>query len=187
MFHSVHRNASVPRDYTGTMAITDTAVHDFDVARWLLEEELTAVRVVAARQNSRREDVRDPLFTIVETTSGALVDVETSVSIGYGYDIRGELVGETGTVALVDEARVTLRSGGRAGVAVEQDWRQRFETAYDRELESWIAAVADGRGATGASAWDGYAAQAAADAGTTSLVSGERVPVRLVDRPALYG
>ena len=32
--------------------------------------------------------------------SGILVDVEISVNIRYGYDIRGEVVGENGTVAL---------------------------------------------------------------------------------------
>ena len=32
-------------------------------------------------------------------TSGVLVDVEVFVNAGYGYDIRGEMVGEAGTMA----------------------------------------------------------------------------------------
>jgi len=36
MYYSGHRNPSVPRQYTRDMAIVDTAIHDFDVARWLL-------------------------------------------------------------------------------------------------------------------------------------------------------
>ncbi len=35
---------------------------------------------------------------LLETESGVLVDIETSVNIRYGYDIRGEVVGEDGTV-----------------------------------------------------------------------------------------
>ena len=37
--------------------------------------------------------------------SGVLVDVEIFVNIRYGYDIRGEVVGENGTVALAEAAR----------------------------------------------------------------------------------
>ena len=40
IYYSGHRNASVPEHYTKDMAIVDTAVHDFDVTRWLLGEEL---------------------------------------------------------------------------------------------------------------------------------------------------
>ena len=41
IYYSGHRNASVPEHYTKDMAIVDTAVHDFDVTRWLLGEELS--------------------------------------------------------------------------------------------------------------------------------------------------
>ena len=46
MYYSGHRNPDVPAHYTKDMAIVDTAVHDFDVARWLLGEELVAIRVL---------------------------------------------------------------------------------------------------------------------------------------------
>ena len=36
------------------MAIVDTAVHDFDVVRWLLGEELAAIRVLAAEAQQPR-------------------------------------------------------------------------------------------------------------------------------------
>jgi myo-inositol 2-dehydrogenase/D-chiro-inositol 1-dehydrogenase len=105
MYHSGHRNPSVPDHYTKDMAIVDTAVHDFDAVRWLLGEELVATRVLGARPNGLGHDLQDPLLMILETPSGVLVDVETSVNIRYGYDIRGEVVGETGTAALADRAR----------------------------------------------------------------------------------
>ena len=186
MFHSGHRNPSVPPHYTRDMAIVDTAVHDFDVTRWLLGEELTAIRVLAAKPNSLGGDLQDPLLMIVETESGVLVDVETSVNIRYGYDIRGEVVGETGTVALADQGPVVLRSTQRVGVTVPQDWRERFLEAYDVEFREWIQAVSAGEGATGPSAWDGYAAQAVCDAGVASLYSGERAVIELGDKPSLY-
>jgi myo-inositol 2-dehydrogenase/D-chiro-inositol 1-dehydrogenase len=186
IFYSTHRNPSVPAHYTRDMAIVDTAVHDFDVTRWLLGEELVAVRVIAAKPNSHGGDLQDPLVTILETASGVLVNVETSVNIRYGYDIRGEIVGETGTVSLADRGPVVLRSASSVGTAVPQDWRERFIAAYDVEFQEWIDEVGSGADLTGPSSWDGYAAQAVCDAGVEALYGGERVEIRLADKPALY-
>ena len=41
--------------------------------------------------------------------SGALVTIETSVHVAYGYDIRGEVIGETGTVSLAEQDEVVSR------------------------------------------------------------------------------
>ncbi|KRE98044.1 inositol 2-dehydrogenase [Nocardioides sp. Soil777] len=186
MYYSGHRNPSVPDTYTRDMAIVDTAVHDFDVSRWLLGEEFAAIRVIAAKPNRHGGDLQDPLLMILETESGVLVNVETSVNIKYGYDIRGEVVGEDGTAALADRGHVILRSASRVGVAVPEDWRERFIAAYDVEFQEWIHALASGEGASGPSAWDGYAAQVVCDAGVKALYSGERVEIELGDKPALY-
>jgi myo-inositol 2-dehydrogenase/D-chiro-inositol 1-dehydrogenase len=186
IYYSGHRNPSVPDSYTKDMAIVDTAVHDFDVARWLLGEEFTSIQVLAAKPNSFGGELQDPLLMILETESGVLVNVETSVNIRYGYDIRGEVVGEQGTAALADRGQVLLRTNNHVAVAVPQDWRERFIAAYDTEFQEWINAVSAGEGATGPSSWDGYAAQVVCDAGVQALQSGARVPVQLIEKPAIY-
>jgi myo-inositol 2-dehydrogenase/D-chiro-inositol 1-dehydrogenase len=184
LFHSVHRNASVPAHYTSDMSITDTAVHDVDVSRWLLGDEVVAVDVRRPRVSSRAPaGLADPLLVLLETGRGALVDIEISVSIGYGYDIRGEVVGETGTAALAAGGEVEVRRAGQRGSPVPPGWQERFARAYDLELQDWVDAVAAG-GCTGPSSWDGYAATAVADAGLRSLAGGGRVPVELGHRPA---
>jgi len=186
MYYSGHRNPSVPDHYTRDMAIVDTAVHDFDVVRWLLGEEFVGIRVLAPRSNRHGGDLQDPLLTILETTSGVLVNVETSVNIRYGYDIRGEVVGEDGTAALADRSQVILRHAGTVSGTVPQDWRERFADAYDTELQEWINAVTAGEGATGPSSWDGYAAQVVCDAGVEALQGGERVAIELTEKPSIY-
>ena len=186
IYYSCHRNASVPEHYTKDMAIVDTAVHDFDVTRWLLGEELIAIRVLAAKPNSHGGGLQDPLLMILETGSGVLVSVETSVNIRYGYDIRGEVVGEEGTAALAETGQVVLRSQNSVGVAIPEDWRERFIAAYDVEFQEWINEVVGGATLTGPSSWDGYAAQAVCDAGVKSLYSGDRIEIELGTRPALY-
>lgn len=154
LVHSVHRNSSVPAHYTGDMLINDTAVHDIDLARWLLDDEVAAVSVLTPRRNSRGGALPDPLLVILEMAGGALVDVELSVNIAYGYDIRGEVVGETGTAALAEGNPVVVKREGAFSGRVPGDWRERFLRAYDIEFQDWLGAAAQG-GATGPSAWDG--------------------------------
>ncbi len=186
MMHCAHRNPSVPGHYVKEMMIVDTAVHEIDLARWLFGEEISAVRVLVPRKSKNGGDLQDPLLVLFEMAGGAIVDVEVSVNIRYGYDIRGEIVGEEGTVALNDSSPVAVRAGGTVAGSVPDDWRERFARAYDIELQEWVDGVAAGRPASGPSAWDGYAAQVVADAGLTALASGERATVELMPKPPLY-
>ena len=185
LFHSVHRNPSVPSHYTADMAISDTAVHDIDVARWLLDDEVAAASVLKPRRNSRAGTLQDPLLLLLEMRSGAVVDVEVSVTIAYGYDIRGEVVGETGTAALAEGSLVVVKREGAFSGQVPPGWRERFLRAYDLEFEAWLAAAAQGT-AAGPSAWDGYAAAAVSDAALEALRTGPRQSVSMRARPGLY-
>jgi myo-inositol 2-dehydrogenase / D-chiro-inositol 1-dehydrogenase len=169
LVHCAHRNALAPAVYTSEMLITSSCVHEIDVSRWLLGEEIVAATVRAPRSSTQApQGLRDPQLILLETASGVLIDVEVFVNAQYGYDIRCELVGESGAL--------------RLGEQIAPDFRARFATAYRRELDCWI------KGDDGAaSAWDGYAANAVADACLASLASGERAAVELAERPALYG
>ena len=185
MMHGAHRNPAVPGHYTREMAITDTAVHDIDLARWLLGEEIVAAQVLKPRRNSLGGDLEDPLLLVFETESGVLVDIETNVNIRYGYDIRGEVVGEEGTVSLAESTPILTRRSGSLTGRVPEDWRERFIRAYDIEFQEWIDAI-DGRGRFGPSSWDGYAAAAVSDAAVRALHDGTRVAVELIGKPDLY-
>ena len=79
---------------------------------------------------------------------GALVAIETSVNIAYAYDIRGEMIGETGVVTLAERNDVVVKANGMFSGRVPADWRERFTDAFDTEFRAWIAAAEAG-GATG--------------------------------------
>jgi myo-inositol 2-dehydrogenase/D-chiro-inositol 1-dehydrogenase len=186
MYHSAHRNASVPeRLYTDDMAIADTMVHDIDVARFLLDDEVARIRVIAGRKNSLGGGLRDPILGVLEMAGGAVVTVEVSVNIQYGYDIRGEVSGEKGTAELAESNKVVLKAGDSFAGRVPADWRERFIAAYDAEVQDFIDAARAG-GVSGPSAWDGYAIQVVSDAGIKAARSGETVACALVDKPDLY-
>jgi myo-inositol 2-dehydrogenase/D-chiro-inositol 1-dehydrogenase len=186
LLHCRHRNADVPPGFTSDMMITDSVVHDIDVTRWLLGQEIVAATVFKARPSSlASEGLQDPQMVMLETSDGVLVDVESFVTCQFGYDIRYELVGETGTLALDEHPGVQVRSEGRHQGPIPADYRERFGDAYQNELQEWVEGVLRGEVA-GPSAWDGYATTAVAEAAVESLTKGGRVAVELVERPALY-
>jgi myo-inositol 2-dehydrogenase/D-chiro-inositol 1-dehydrogenase len=186
MMHCAHRNPSVPSYYEKESAITDTAVHEIDMVRWMFGEEIAATRVLIPRRSGNGGQLQDPLWLVLEMANGILVDVEISVNIRYGSDIRGEVVGEDGTAALGELSPVSVRRAGHLATPVPVDWRERFIAAYDVEFQEWIDSIARGGAPLGPSAWDGYAAAVVSDAGVAALRTGERVEVSLVDRPKLY-
>ncbi len=57
VFHSGHRNPSAPAHYTKDMALTDTAAHDIDIARFLLDDEPAAISVKVPRKNIARRPI----------------------------------------------------------------------------------------------------------------------------------
>jgi len=186
LLHCRHRNAAVPPGFTTDMMITDSVVHDIDVTRWLLGQEIVAATVYKARRTSHApEGLADPQMVLLETAEGVLVDVESFVSCQFGYDIRYELVGETGTLSLGEQSGVLVRQQGQYHGPIPADYRERFGDAYQAELQEWVDGVLRGE-VTGPSAWDGYATTAVAEAAVESQTKGDRVVVELVDRPALY-
>ena len=133
-------------------------MHEIDLVRWLFGEDIVATNILKPRRSSKGSaELHDPLIVLLEMASGVLVDVEVFVNATYGYDIRGEIVGERGTVALAEAGGTVLKQEGRRSSSVPADWRERFSRAYDVELQDWLKAVAAGS-STGPSSWDGYAA-----------------------------
>ncbi|MBB5574750.1 MULTISPECIES: Gfo/Idh/MocA family oxidoreductase [Rhizobium] len=185
-YRSVHRNASVPAGlYTSDMPLNDTLVHDADISRWLLSDEVKGVEVRLPRRSSRGGDLRDPTLVLLHLASGALVDVEISVNIAYGYDIRGEVSCENGVASLPERPSAVIRDQHGVRQRVPEDWRERFIDAYDQEFREWIAAAGQGT-TTGPSTWDGYAATLVADAALRAAETGAFQPITMVAKPGLY-
>ncbi|MEE3317818.1 MAG: Gfo/Idh/MocA family oxidoreductase [Pseudomonadota bacterium] len=186
MYHSVHRNASVPPGlYTSEMPLNDTLVHDADISRWLLSDEITGVEVRLPRRSRQGVELRDPHIVLLHMAQGAIVDVEISVNIAYGYDIRGEVSCEKGVASLPNRPATVISDQFGIRQAIPEDWRERFIDAYDQEFREWIDAASNGT-ATGPSAWDGYAATLTADAALRAVDSGTLEKIQMIEKPALY-
>jgi len=188
LMHCAHRNPSVPESYTLEMAINDSATHEIDIIRYLLDENIVSVRVDKPRKKTSRAlpHLQDPLIVIFETESGVRIDDELFVNCNYGYDICCEVVGENAIASLTEQALNVTRSASGVGRHIAKTCMERFATAYDREVQNFIDNISNGKAMSGPSSWDGYVVALVCDAGLASLKDGQKHEVTVPPCPALY-
>lgn len=174
LLHCVSRGVLSAPGATDELSITGSAVHEFDTVPWLLNSNIIEVSWHATRSTSTATGLRDPQLMLLRTADGALTTVEVFLNAGYGYDIRCEVVGERGTLALTHPARVVTDSARARSLGYPADWRPRFADAYRLELQAWTDAVASGTPSPLATAGDGLVASAVAEAVITSMKNGGR-------------
>jgi myo-inositol 2-dehydrogenase / D-chiro-inositol 1-dehydrogenase len=184
VMHCAHRNPTVPPNFDSAMIVKDSLVHEVDVTRYLLGEEIASVQIIKPMANRvAPRGLQDPQIAIFQTVSGRHVDVEVFVTTGVAYEVRTEVVGELGSATIgLDVGLVRKSAPGIWGGRITPDFRDRFGAAYDIEIQRWVDAVKSGVNVDGPTAWDGYAAAAVCEAGVRSLESGERVDVELAER-----
>ncbi len=185
MMHNFHRNVETPAaDFTGAMAITNSAPHEFDVVRHVLGAEYTWI----SAQQPRRSDSRvAPVVMVLETTDGQLVTIEINNNAAYGYDVRAELVGEVGSIAMNSVAYTRTDMRFASSTRYDADWRGRYHEAYVRQNRDFLRFVETGDFPDIASdCWDGYCAAVVAEAGVRALGTGARETVEMIARPEFY-
>ena len=187
MIHACHRNVSQPDGFQTEMGVSNVAIHELDICRWLLGDEYKSGQVLKVRQSAcSTKGYDNPQIVLLETQSGARIDVEVQVADAYGYDIQCQVVCEKGTVNLPDPYAVVKRSNATRSFPILTDWKDRFIEAYDIELTHWVKTLEEKGEPDGPSAWDGYAACVAADTLNRSRGTNQFLPIEMMDKPALY-
>jgi myo-inositol 2-dehydrogenase/D-chiro-inositol 1-dehydrogenase len=184
--HNFHRNVSTPAaDFTGAMAITNSAPHEFDVVRHVLGTEYATI---SAWQPRRSDALVAPVVMVLETTDGQIVTIEINNNAAYGYDVRAELVGQTGAIAMNPVAYTRTDRNLGQSTAYDADWRGRYAEAYRRQNRAFLQFVQTGVFPDiASSAWDGYAAAVVAGAGVKALAEGRKVDIDVPMKPEFYG
>jgi myo-inositol 2-dehydrogenase / D-chiro-inositol 1-dehydrogenase len=175
LIHNVSRGVSSGPGATSESSVTGSAIHEFDVVPWLLRSPVVEVTWAAPRCSSQVEDFQDPQLMTLRTADGVLSTVETFLNACSGYVMRCEVVGETGSMSLTEPARTVVDVALTRSIGYAADWRPRFADAYRLELQAWVDAVRAGRPAPLATARDGVAASAVAEAVIASMRAGGRV------------
>jgi len=181
-----HDPAPPPVSYiTGSGGIfKDMTIHDFDMARWLLEEPVEYVFASAS-------NLVDPAIgeagdfdmakVILRTPSGRMAVISNTRRSGYGYDQRVEAFGPLGRLAAnnMKETEVETWTGrGAANDRFENFFLTRYAKAYAAEVDHFVEILA-GRQAPVASVADGLGALRLAVAAQQSASIG--LPVQLAN------
>ena len=157
----------------------DMAIHDFDMARWLLGEEVSEVYAAGSclvdPEIGKLGDV-DTARTVLKTASGKLCVISNSRRSGFGYDQRIEAYASKGMVKADNVLESTVQVWGEAGAAADRFqnfFLDRYAEAYRREMDHF-ADMLDG-GAASVGYADGVAALALAEAAAESVKTGSVV------------
>ncbi|MFI6951262.1 Gfo/Idh/MocA family oxidoreductase [Streptomyces sp. NPDC050422] len=166
----------------------DCLIHDFDMVRWVTGREV--VRVYATGSDAGPAMFRaagdvDTAAALLTLDDGTLVTATSTRCNGAGYDVRMELAGELGQIAVGLDDRTPLTSaepdGPGAPVAPWPGFLERFAPAYEAELDAFVRLV---RGEA-ANPCDGREALSALRIAEACEVSRrERRPVELTEIPS---
>ncbi len=160
----------------------DMMIHDFDMARFLLNEEIVSVSatgsVLVDPAIGAAGDV-DTASATLRTKSGKIAVITNSRRATYGYDQRIEVHGSKGAVsaANVHNNTVTLATkDGFQNAPLLDFFMERYAVAYRTELQSFVKAI-ETSGALSPSGLDGLKALELADAAFKSAATGAAVTV----------
>ncbi|MCR8634164.1 inositol 2-dehydrogenase [Paenibacillus radicis (ex Xue et al. 2023)] len=160
----------------------DMAIHDYDLARFLMNSEVDSVTAHGAvLVHSFMEELHDSdqSLTYLRFASGAAGDVEASRNALYGYDIRSEVVGTEGTIQIGSlqhhDLRILTLKGSTHDIV--PSFPERFKDAYQLEMKHFIDCILQGESPS-VTAEDGKAAQQIAEAATQSFKTGVEVKLK---------
>lgn len=174
-----------PRDYLAVSGgiFKDMTIHDFDLARFMLEEEPVEVFATGSAlidpTLSELNDV-DSTMVVMRTQSGKLCHINNSRAAAYGYDQRVELFGSKGMVVSGNRKaheleRFTAQTTG-AGEPYLNFFIERYAEAFTLGLESFLNCV-ENDATPDATFEDGEKSLALAEAAGLSLAKGRFVRV----------
>lgn len=161
--------------------IMDMAIHDFDLARWLMTSEVERVHseggCLVYPELQEVGDIDNAVINL-KFANGAVGNVDVSRNAVYGYDVRTEVLGSEGGLMigrLQNTATLVLTRAGAAYDTVPY-FMERFGQAYADEIRDFIACLREDR-PPAISGLDARAATAIAVAATRSLDEGRPISV----------
>ncbi|WP_415184073.1 inositol 2-dehydrogenase [Phaeovulum sp.] len=158
----------------------DMTIHDFDMARFLLGEEVatvTATASVLVDPKLAELGDYDSVNVILTTASGKQAVITNSRRATYGYDQRIEVHGSLGAVAAENQRPVSIEVATAQGYTrppLHDFFMTRYTEAYSAEIASFIAALASGD-APSPSGEDGLAGLLLAEAALKSVAEARTV------------
>lgn len=188
IFKSVGRDKDQPpiaayeSNVNGMIFYTNT-IHDFDLARWMMSDEVTNVHSYTTSA-IRPEVVKygDVVASAVnlQYKNGAIGNVESYAQAVYGYDVRTEIVGSKGAIMVgsMDKIPATFMTASGGQQILADHFLSRFADAYLEEAKDFVRTMLTDR-APAVTGEDGLKALAIAVAAEKSHLESKPVAVTL--------
>ncbi|HZP05576.1 MAG TPA: inositol 2-dehydrogenase [Terracidiphilus sp.] len=125
----------------------DMMIHDFDMARYLIGEEVDEVYAsagVLVEPGFRNEDDFDTAVVVLHFRSGAIGTIDNSRKAVFGYDQRVEILGSKGKIATENRYPNQVVVSGEKCVYTDLPlnfFMQRYTESFALELELFTQAV----------------------------------------------
>lgn len=158
----------------------DMTIHDFDMARHLLGEEVESVQATASvliDPKVRELGDVDTACILLQTASGRQAVISNSRRATYGYDQRIEVHGALGMVQAENQHEVNMVLASAEGYRrppLQNFFMDRYAAAYAAEIAAFVRHLNEGT-APDPSGHDGLMALALAEAASRSVAEGRRV------------
>lgn len=158
----------------------DMMIHDFDMARFLLDEEPTMVQALGASLVDPAIGAAgdyDSAVVQLQTNSGKICQISCSRRAVYGYDQRIEVLGSNGMLQAQNIHQNTVKlvnADGYKDAPLMDFFLERYLPAYRIELDAFIEVVR-GKSSPSPSADDALKAQLLAEAALESCKSGTSI------------
>lgn len=160
----------------------DMTIHDFDVARWLLGQEVTTVQAAASVLTDpviATLGDYDSVNVILTTGAGTQCTITNSRRATFGYDQRIEVLGSKGSVSAQNHREANIEIADATGYLrppLLDFFMSRYVNAYANEIAAFVDCVAHAMPAP-TTGHDGIMALALADAALKSVELGRTVQV----------
>jgi len=160
----------------------DMTIHDFDMARFLLGEEIDTVTAQASVLIDPAIGTAgdyDSVSVMLQTATGKHATISNSRRATYGYDQRIEVHGAKGAVSAENQRPVSIEVANASGYTrppLHDFFMTRYLDAYAHEISTFIDSV-ESKSPASPSGVDGLIALALAEAALRSVKEGRTVKV----------
>ena len=155
VFKSIGRDKDEPplaayQSQINGMLFYTNSIHDFDLARWLMQDEVSEVQTYSTSairpELAKYGDVVAGVINL-KFTHGAIGNIESHAQAIYAYDVRTEVVGSKGSifVGTLDKTPATFLTSQGSNRNLADHFLSQFAEAYLAEVRDFVQTMLSDR------------------------------------------
>jgi scyllo-inositol 2-dehydrogenase (NAD+) len=125
------------------MLFYTNSIHDFDLARWLMQDEVAEVQAYTTTairpELAKYKDIVAGVVNL-KYVNGAIGNIESHAQAVYGYDVRTEIIGSKGSifVGTSQKTPATFLTAQGSNTNLADHFLSQFADAYLAEMRDFV-------------------------------------------------